>query len=661
MIIKLSINNMRKSLHDYTIYFITLTVAVTLSYIFNLLPFQPFMKSLSEGTFANVTMLLTRMSLPMTLIVGGLALYSNNFLLKRRSREIGIYLMLGIKYSFIHFLILLETFFVSVISFICGIALGIGLARIFDLLIVNLLGLKISEASVLFTFEAFAHTLMIFAIIFIFIAIFNYFIISKTKIVNIVHYKERGLLKTKLAGNIYIQSILFCTGIAGILYFYFSLSAPNIDITNKSTSTALVVGLLSHMLLFISGSGILSFFATKNKRKLYRGINLFTHKQIINKVSKNGIILGAISLIMAITMTMLNMGFSSNIWIDENLKYSSPYSFAISNIEPGDPTDDVINLLSEKGYKIKESSTFKMYGSGQSLSYFIDKSRVDKLTVDYQYSIDNSQVEVMKLSDFNKCRKMLGFDIVTLDKSSAALSISKDILPAFLSKSNIEIFDQEFPIEKDGIYKEPISDARGVTGYGVTVILNDDIIDNMRVSPPYSTSIVINTSNKVDERDFQKLYNDIYNLVSKENGGHLVTMQNEMRDYNLGQASTIIFASLFVGLILLIIGASILSLQQMTEISENKKGYDILKKLGVSNRNINGSILKQIFTYFLIPLSVAAIHSVILTQAYSKYSLMTVNEFIFIKSMAISIGIVVIVYLCYIRFTYSRSKKYIGE
>ncbi|PWM43886.1 MAG: hypothetical protein DBX47_06710 [Clostridiales bacterium] len=660
MILKLSLKNIKKCLNDYSIYFITLTVAVSLSYIFNLIPYQPFMNEFSQTASKDIIMLLAKMSLPITFIVAGLALYSNNFLLKRRSREIGIYLILGTKYSYIHLMLLFETLFISIISFFVGIGIGVGLSRIFDLLIVNLLGLETVETSVVFAFPAIRETLKTFGLIFLLIAVLNYFVISRAKLIDMVNSSGESIIKRKIKNNIFVQLVVFILSVLGIIYFYIALSSPNVDLSEKTTVAAMLVGMISHLLFFISGSGVVSYIVSRNKRILYKGINLFTLKQITNKISKNGIMLGIITMIMTITMIMLNMGFSSRIWVEENLKYTAPYSVSVSGVEPGDPTSEVINILEENGYSIKDFNSFKLYNSEYLLEEFINVNKIDSLKDEYKYSM-NMSVKVIRLSDYNKCREMIGSEHVKLGSNEAGVIISDDILPAFSIKDSIILSGNKLSISKNSIYNEPVNDARGLTGYAVTIIADDSVVDSAQNKMSFSTSLAINTNEKFIEKNTQNLSSEIYTVVSENNGGHKVVIQNDMRDYNLQHASIIIFAGLFIGLLLLIVCASILSLQQMAEITENKKGYEIIKKIGVKNKNANASISRQILTYFIIPLIVASVHSVFGTVAYSNYSLLTVNSDIFIQSILTSLGVIAFVFFVYITFTYRRCKKYIGE
>ena len=272
----------------------------------------------------------------------------------------------------------------------------------------------------------------------------------------------------------------------------------------------------------------------------------------------------------------------------------------------------------------------------------------------------NMSVKVIKLSDYNKCREMIGAGHIKLGSNEAGIIISDDILPAFSIKESVILCGNKLSISNNSIYNEPVNDARGLTGYAVTIIAEDSVVDSAQNNMTYSTSLAINTNEQYTGKNTQDLYSEIYKVVSENNGGHKVVIQNDMRDYNLQHASIIIFAGLFIGLLLLIVCASILALQQMAEITENKKGYEIIKKIGIKNKNANASIIKQILTYFIIPLIVASIHSIFGTVAYSNYSLLTVNSNIFIQSILTSLSVIAFVFFMYIIFTYRRCKKYIN-
>ncbi|QVK17639.1 ABC transporter permease [Mycoplasmatota bacterium] len=663
MIFKLSYQNVKKNFHDYTIYFITLTLTVSFSYIFNLLKFQPFMKEFSENSVEDLTRILTQLSLSITLIVTGLALYSNNFILKKRSREIGIYLMLGLKYSQVHLMMILETLIISVISFVSGCVLGIFGTRIFDLLIIKLLGLKIQHSTILFERTAFINTLFTFFIIFVLISIFNYFIISRANLINIVKSKRAILKKRKRKGIINYSVICFVLSIVAIIYFYILMLKPNIDFTDTSTEIAFGIGLLGHIGIFLFGSSVMSFLISHNRKKMYSGINLFSNKQLTSKVGQNGILLSIISFVMSLTLVMLNLGFSAHIWIDENLKYTAPYSISVSGIQPDVSIDKVTNYIKEQGYTIEKEYSFPLYRTDYTLSYFLDPHKTYKLGDEYAFFEDISTRLIM-LSDYNKVREISGYKSVLINQGEYLLHADKAVMQSIGNCREVKISSKKLFNPNQLIYLEPLNDSRGVIGGGVTIVVSDEDFINSKIGN-YDISLIINTKElRTDmlKSDFESNSDKgLYNYIASYSGGHQVILRSDQRDYNLKQASSYVFTGLFIGSILLIVGASILSLQQMTETMDNKRCYEIMNKLGVKKADVHSSIFKQIFMYFSLPLIVAISHSIVGTIAMSSYSLMTVDAHSFIYSTVISSIIFMIIYIVFILFTHERCKKIISD
>lgn len=658
MIFKLSYQNIKKNFKEYSIYFITMTLSVALCYIFNLLEYQPFMKEFTTHASEDLTTMLSNLSVPISLIVTGLALYSNRFILKRRSRELSIYLILGTRYSKVHLMIIMENFLVTCISFVCGCLFGILTTRIFDLLINNLLGLIITENTIFFTPTAFTKTLLIFLNIFVLIAIFNYFIISRVKLLDLVKSDGEVLqipkrsMPTGITAVLLILSVIF----AGI--FYRTLLIPSINFYDTQTMVKVSLGFLGHMGIFLFGTSVLSKLLAINKNYLYNGMNLFSIRKFVQKVEQNGFILGIISFVMTITLIVLNLGFSSHIWIKENLKYTAPYSISVSGIQNNVPLDKVTEYISEQGYTIKKSISFPLYHTDYILSDFLPSYELEKLSVEYQHS-QMSNIRLMMISDYNNIREFAGYKPVSISEGNYVIHEDNGIAPAQYTCPNIIIKTHTLTNHDNRIYSEPLNDSRGVMGYGITIVINDK---NYSVSQKdfFNISLLVNVLEEKTDKLLHSI-NDhesgLYGFISQYNGGHQVVLRSDKYNYNLKQASTVIFAGLFIGMILLITGASILSLHQLTDIISSKKYYHIIQKLGVRKSSISSSIFKQIFLYFTFPLIIAICHSIFGTIAMTSYTHMAIDSSSFVLSTVVSSLLFMIIYVIYILYTHERCKK----
>ncbi len=661
MLFKTALKNVKLNFRSYSIYFITISIAVALNYIFNLLPYQSFMTTFTTETKEELSVLLSTMQIPFAIASAGLAIYSNNFLIKRRSRELGIYLMLGIKYSKIYLLMIVETLILSSFAFVAGCLLGVLSVRFFDMSIISLLKLPMEQSGVLFNMEAFISTVIVFVVIYILIAILNFFVVSETSILKLVNAKGKSIksINNKVALGIFLP--LFIGSIVAIVYMYSVLSQPIKVLVGPETLLAFAVGFTGHVLFFISGAKVLAVIISSFKKLTYKDINLFTYKQISNKAIKTGGVLSIISFVMALAFTMLSMGASANLWVDETTKISAPYSVSSGGIAPNSPLEEVESYLKEKGYKIEDSHDFEVRKSDLSINVFFKEEDRKLLKDDQQFIFDetvlNNLTNIVYLDDYNKLREMAGFDKVVLKENSVALYVNTEFLKAFTLPKTVELNGKVYAVQE--VLSEEVSGNGYILGNDVTLISNT--IDKS-FNEFTTNSFAINTNDLENPNLEKNLFNEINEVIMEsENSGGVLSIQANVHESNLKQATGFIFTGLFIGIICLLISAAVLCLQQMTEITENKKGYDTIKKLGAKQNKINASIFKQILLYFISPLVVALIHSVFFTTAFSSYTHMILSQSLMLPTILITSVTVTVIYFIYIIFTYLGAKKYIND
>ncbi|MDY5912233.1 MAG: FtsX-like permease family protein, partial [Inconstantimicrobium porci] len=190
MYFKVAAKNVKKSFKDYSVYFLTLTLAVCIFYSFNSLSAQKVMFDLSKKGTAEVIETLSEgisdISILVSIILGGLILYANNFLIKRRNKEFGLYMMLGMSRSKISGILMCETIIVGILSLACGLIIGLVLSQVLSLVVVKLFDFDMTSYRFIFSLPAVGRTALYFGIMFILVMIFNILIISKYKIIDLL-------------------------------------------------------------------------------------------------------------------------------------------------------------------------------------------------------------------------------------------------------------------------------------------------------------------------------------------------------------------------------------------------------------------------------------------------------------------------------------------
>ena len=222
MLFKLSLKNMKKSIKDYAIYFLTLVLGVAIFYMFNSLDSQEAMLQVSESTHEMITLLISMLgfvSVFVAVVLGLLIVYANNFLINRRKKEFGIYMTLGMGRRQISKIILMETIFVGIISLIGGLVIGIFVSQFMSILVAKLFEADMSEFKFVFSKGACIKTCIYFAVMYLAVMFFNAFTVSKYKLINLLNATKKNE-KIKIR-NPFLAILVFIIGASILGYAYY--------------------------------------------------------------------------------------------------------------------------------------------------------------------------------------------------------------------------------------------------------------------------------------------------------------------------------------------------------------------------------------------------------------------------------------------------------
>src|SRR5574344_832273 len=233
MLFKLSLKNIKKSIKDYSIYFFTLVIAVAIFYIFNSLDSQTSMLAIDtvkHNAVQGLVKIISYISVFVSIILGFLIIYSNNFIIKRRKKEIGLYLTLGMSKRKVSIILVIETFIVGILSLAIGLFLGIFLSQFFSIITAKLFEVNMTSFKFVFSSSAFYKTLLYFSIIFILVMIFNVISLSRYKLIDLLNARKKNE-KIRFR-NKWVVTISFILSIVLISYAYkllFSNALVNLD------------------------------------------------------------------------------------------------------------------------------------------------------------------------------------------------------------------------------------------------------------------------------------------------------------------------------------------------------------------------------------------------------------------------------------------------
>ncbi len=654
---KIAFKNVKKSFKDYTIYFFTLMLAVCIFYTFNSIESQKAMSELTSSGESYVEILskvISYVSVFIAFILGSLILYANNFLVKKRNKELGIYMTLGMSKNKISKILILETIIVGILSLISGLILGLIFSQGLSILVVKLFGLKMSTYSFVISGKAMIKTVLYFGIIFLLVMIFNSFVISKYKIIDLLTV-GRKTEEVKFKSNIvYLITFILCV-ISLVTAYKLILEVGLLGIKDKKFLISILLGVVGTFLFFFSLSGFILYIVKKNKKIYFKGLNIFIVKQINSKVNTNFISMSVICLMLFMTIGMLSTGFSFKNAIESGLKDSTPYDASANlYIDEGEKANDIQKSLEYIGVKFNKEDKvvyYDLYTDNKTISEALNLNANMRSIMNY-----------MKLSDYNKIRALDNQNAIELNKDEVLITSNyantlEAIQNYVKNNDSIKIENKSYKIKDKKVIEENLK-TDFMKDNMITVIVNDDICDNMTL---VSSNVNVNFVGEGKEKRESDFTNKIYSYKTTDTdydkiGFVLGASRTEIYESNKGMTTIVLFIGIYIGIVFLISSMAVLALQQLSEASDSIDRYKSLKRLGASEKDINKTIFIQTLVYFSLPVILAFIHSVIGIKVANDF-VSVYNKPDIMGSSLITAVIFMIVYIIYFYITYSGYKN----
>ena len=657
---KIALKNVKKSIKDYTIYFLTLTLAVCIFYSFNSIESQKAIienNNLGSGFVEALSNVMYYVSAFVAFILGGLILYANNFLIKKRNKEMGIYMTLGMSKNKISKILILETLIVGGLSLLGGLIIGVLVSQVVSVLVANLFDLKGSGYVFTISIQAILKTILYFGVMFILVMIFNSFVISKYKIIDLLS-ASRKTEEIKFKNPIvYVVTFIVCVISLAIAYtFVLKMGVEGISEYECIIPISLLI--IGTILFFFSLAGFILYVVKKNKNVYFKGLNIFVIKQINSKVNTNFMSMSVICLMLFLTISMLSTGFSFKNAIESGLEKSTPFdASAYMQISPYGKDKDIKKFLDYIGFKFDKNDKvayYNEYRDGKIISDIIPLND-DVERLDYNISY-------VKISDYNKMREIRNEEPIDLNKDEVLITSNLyKLLPSiekYMKNNNaIKIDGKTYYIKNKEVIKENLKTDYTQNNI-FTLVVNDELCNNMNI---FSSNVSVNfvgNDKDIKAADFDYVINSYRtdDIDYDELGLVMANTRNQIYEENKGTTSIILFIGIYMGLVFLISSMAILALQQLSEASESIERYKSLKRLGVSTESINKTIFVQTLIYFSVPVALAVVHSVV-GIAVSNDFISMYNQPDIVGSSLITAGIFFVIYVIYFYITYSGYKN----
>ena len=658
MLYNLSLKNIKKSFKDYAIYFVTLILGVCIFYLFNSMDSQTAILEVTSRQSEMIDLLeqiLSYISVFVSFILGFLIIYASRFLIKKRNKEFGVYMTLGMSKRKISLLLLIETFIIGLISLAFGLLLGIVLSQITSIFVANLFEANMSKFTFNFSKTALFKTILYFGIIYFIVMIFNTIIVNKNKLIDLLQASKKQE-KIRIKSSM-ISVILFFISVLMLGSAYYMVTAGVNDLLKYDVSILLVpilLGTIGTILFFYSVAGMSLKIISKCHNLYSKKLNTFVFKQINSKINTMVISISIICLMLFVTLCLLTSAFTIKDYFNNSINTYAPVDYQIVSINQNVRVTEFLEDTFVKEHT-KDNLVVSEYYD-ENFDYAKSLGKVyEQIKQEYSYIQFDSPVYIMSEADYNKLARLLKIDTVTIQDDEYAIvsNYNTDIYESVLkSNSTMIIFNHELKP-----YKKLINGFVNISGNPANLgffVVSDQIIEKDHIK----YEILSGNYNSKDQKIIDKLEEKVKKFHTEET--LIKDTRYEIELSAAGLTAIITFIGLYLGIIFLISSSAILALKELSDCIDDKKKYKILRQIGADEKEINKALFMQTFIFFMMPLSIAVIHT-IFGLKFCEWILKSLGITSILNGSYKTFIFLILIYGIYFIITYLCSKNIIRE
>ena len=674
MLCKLAWGNVRRAGRDYLVYLLTLTLGVTVFYAFNTISMQVDIAGIDEEGLAQVmASMLGDLTYFLAGVMAFLMVYANNFIMKRRKKEFGLYQVLGMGRGRVATIMALETVIVSVVAFVAGIVLGVGLSQLMTFFTASLFKTQIANFHFFFSVHAFNLTLACMLVMFVLTLLLNLRAVRRTKLIELMGAERRNeSIKTR---NPWIAIAIFAVGVVlvGVAYYRllrdgFPLTATDSKLQEAMNQFGITTAMVTvgTFALFWGLSGMLIKLLQSLRGVYWRGLNMFTVRQLAAKVNTVCFSMGVIAMLLFLAITSVTCGMSIANVMNENLERYNPADMSQTYVYYTPDTLDFYKESfnpSEADRMVLADSTVDLYpawhGKGKSAGNNDETGKKVNIAdvagehvqidsyLSYPFGGSNPSVSagemcktmgkrlpkalggsnadtmglfVTPASQYNKLRQMMGEEPVSIGRDQYLLTCDMggelgDLYTKYMAGGHtLTLGGHELKPATDKSDKDTAAIANSAMGSNPgTVVVADELLSQLNLQP-CSSSLLVNYEQGMDvtKADESIKYTMLDNLLvdGKEPGswGVFIT-RSEMYTQAAHMNGMISYLAIYIGFVLVVACAAILSIQQLSNVADGSRSYRVLAQIGCDDRQIRHSVMAQQAVFFLFPLAVGLAHS----------------------------------------------------
>lgn len=675
MLCKLAWGNVRRAGRDYLVYLITLALGVTVFYAFNTISEQAASAGLSKDIGDVIGSITSGLTVFLAAVMGFLMVYANNFIMKRRKQQFGLYQVLGMGRGQVALVMTLETAIVSLGALAIGLACGIGLSQLMTFFTASLFRTQIASFHFFVSAGAALFTVECLIVIFLVTLVFNLRVVAKAKVIDLMGARRSN--ETVAVRNPWVSAALFVVGCVLVGVAYERLLRDGMPVTMDSQeemsrfgiTTALVV--VGTILLFFGLSGFLLKALQAAHSLWWRGLNMFTLRQLAARVNTVSMSMAVISMILFLALTSVTTGMSMANVMSEGVERGTPADYT-TQVAYHSPTAIRQLQESEQGAGLEAGTSTEGLASTTRPVDVLDAAtrqaqRPDGSTVNLA-AIAGASVQVdvydaapaageqplVSTAEFARATgKTLPQAINTGDDRDSAMGIMSESTYnhylAFRGKEGVSLGADGYLVTSDsgpsvvGIYIAALAAGHEVTLGGRTLrparttvdedastfvnmamssnkgtlVVPDEVLASLNLPVQYSYLLVdypAGSDASAIDKKFGNAAN--YGTVTDAAGQDVGSFGLDSTRISVYESTDsvnglISYLSIYVGFVLVVACGAILTIQQLSGVADAQPSYRLLAELGTDATSLRRSLLAQQTVFFAFPLVVALAHSAV--------------------------------------------------
>lgn len=623
MFAKLAFRNVRRSVRDYSVYFLTLLLGVCVFYVFNSLQGQPVVAMLGQASQTYVIEAILEymnvLSVFVSVVLAGLVLYANHFMLRRRKKELATYLLLGLPHHKLAVMLFLETVAVGLLALAVGVILGVLAANGLSVLILGLFGLPYEDAlGFRFQWSAVGKTALYFGGIFVLVMLFNQVTVARQRLGELMSAGRRNeALKQR---PVWFSVLVFLAGVVLIGIAYALLLIRGMLRIDELWFGMLGMGALGTVFFFRGLSGFVLQLCQTNRKLYFKGLNMFILRQWSGKIHSTYLSMTVVCLLLLLAIGATACTIGMNDAIAQISDSSAPFDFTVSNYDYGADglrTAPTADALRDRGFDL------------DALAGYVEFC---------VYETPDDGNAALRLSDYNALMDLQGLPGLTAGD-----------LPACRSELIITRYGS-------GTGYSYIRDGERVDGY---LVISDAAAEGLKVREQY---VCGNYSAGAKLTAWETSLSNAVEASHEDKLSINAQTRHEMYLDQLGAKVMVLFIGVYLGVTFLITAAAVLALQQLSQSADNVGQYDILRRLGAEDGLRSQAVFFQVFLAFFLPLALAVVHAAVgMTAANAVIAQVSRGNLDTAYSSFLTAGLILLIYGAYFLLTFLSSRRIVRE